>query len=80
LYLTMILSESLDLAVSSPYRFEVEYRDRSIVRGYLSVVRGQYYIAFNKRSLLCTRIDVDRIMRIRYSNSKVVVFKGLGRY
>jgi len=77
--LTPVISGMLTDALETAERVIIQYRDGGIQRGYIHRCNGAYYIAFNRRSLVATRIDLDRIWSVRYSNSRVYLFRSIGR-
>lgn len=68
----MILTEALSTGFNT--RLIIEYKCGSVHRGYVRVIRGQYYLFFNRRSVVGTLIDPLRIRCIRFSLSRVKIY------
>jgi hypothetical protein len=71
----MILTEALQ----TKERLLITYKCGSVHRGRILRLNDCYYIVYNSRSLVGTKVDLDSISSIRYARSKVVLFRALGR-
>lgn len=69
------LSEALELVKSD--RIEIIYKCGSIHRGYMYRQANGYWLAYNKRSLVATRVNLEGIRAIRYANSRVYLFRSV---
>ena len=67
----MTLIESLQVKD----RVEIQYKCGSIHKGRITAIGGSYFIAYNTRALVRTRVDLDSICSVRYTNSRVYLFR-----
>jgi len=73
------LTDSLTIALKSNDRVQILYKGGEIHKGRIFRLNGSYYIAYNSRSLVMTRVNLEAIVYIRYTNSRVYLFRALGR-